>query len=42
MRKYNILVKLILGFGDSGNDEVYLSYFEYVYLMLNSRDEVLK
>ncbi|NEF81033.1 HAD-IIB family hydrolase, partial [Staphylococcus aureus] len=42
MKKYNIPVKSILGFGDSGNDEAYLSYLEHAYLMSNSRDEPLK
>ncbi|SPZ97672.1 hydrolase [Staphylococcus aureus] len=42
MKKYNIPVKSILGFGDSGNDEAYLSYLEHAYLMSNSRDEALK
>lgn len=36
MNKYGVLKELIIGFGDSGNDEVFLSYLDYVMIMFNS------
>ncbi|QLK85755.1 HAD-IIB family hydrolase [Staphylococcus sp. 17KM0847] len=42
MNKYSIPKKSIIGFGDSGNDEEFLQYLDYAYIMSNSRDKELK
>ena len=34
--------KLIIGFGDSGNDEAFLSYLDHAMIMSNSQDEEMK
>ncbi|BAS46924.1 HAD family hydrolase [Staphylococcus schleiferi] len=42
MKKYNISKKSIIGFGDSGNDEEFLSYLKHAFIMSNSKDEEIK
>ena len=34
--------ELIIGFGDSGNDEAFLSYLDHAMIMSNSQDEEMK
>ena len=42
MNKYGVPKELIIGFGDSGNDEAFLSYLDHAMIMSNSQDEEMK
>lgn len=42
MNKYGVPKELIIGFGDSGNDEAFLSYLDHTMIMSNSQDEEMK
>ncbi|MBF7025317.1 HAD-IIB family hydrolase [Staphylococcus kloosii] len=42
MNKYSLPKNSVLGFGDSGNDEEFLSYLKHRFVMANSSDEELK
>ena len=42
MDSYNISKKDVIGFGDSGNDEEFLSYLKHAFVMSNSSDTHMK
>lgn len=42
MNTYNISKSSVIGFGDSGNDEAFLSYINHAFVMLNSTDNYMR